>query len=154
MTTTHTPGVVKRFGRASWRFQQTFETPLHDINRFVSTIASAHGRIQEASITIDQVVFDAKHLNALISADASPVQLGRDLSITTDGPHEVEPLLQAAFSDWVDFLFVPTPKPFVIYADHDEFVTFYTNAKSHLNQIVEPLTSQGYTVVQNWKRHL
>lgn len=154
MTTTHTPGVMKRFGRAAWRFQETFETPLHDIDRFVSTIASAHGNIQKASIVIDQVVFDTEHLNALVSADASPIQLARDFSITTGSPHEVEPLLRAAFADWIDFLFVPTPKPFVIYADHDEFVTFYANTKSHINQIVKPLTSHRYSVVQNWKREL
>jgi hypothetical protein len=154
MILTHTPGALKRFGRAAWRFQRTFETPLHDLDRFVSTIASAHGHIQEARITIEQVVFDAKHLSALIFADASPVQLTRGFSITTGSPQEIEPLLRAAFSDWIDFLFVPALKPFVIYADHDEFVTFYANTKSHLNQIVKPLTSQGYSVVQNWKREL
>jgi len=154
MTTTHTPGVIKRFGRTPWRFQQTFETPLNDIDRFVSTIISAHGHIQKASVTIDQVVFDAKHLKTLISADESTIQLAQDVSITADARQEIEPLLQAAFADWVDFLFVPTPKPFVIYADHDEFATFYANTKSHLNQIVKPLASHGYSVMQNWKREL
>ncbi len=70
MTTKNTPGGRKRFSRASWRFQRTFETPLHVLDRFVSTITSAHGNIQEASIMIGQVVFDAKH-HALISADAT-----------------------------------------------------------------------------------
>jgi len=154
MIAAHSPGVMKRFSRAPWRFQQTFETPLHDLDKFVSTIASAHGHILQASVTIDQVVFDPEHLNALISADASPIQLTRDFSITTDSPQEVELLLRGALSDWIDFFFVPTPKPFVIYADHDEFVTFYANTKSHLNQIVKPLASHGYKVIQNWEREL
>lgn len=154
MIVTYTPGAMKRFGRTPWRCQQTFETPLHDLDRFVSTIASARENIHEASITIDQVVFDAKNLKTLISADRSAFHLARDFSITTDSPQEIEPLLRAAFADWVDFLFVPIPKPFVIYADHDEFVTFYANTKSNLNQIVTPLASHGYKVVQNWKRDL
>jgi hypothetical protein len=82
MIATHTPGVMKRFGRNPWRFQRTFETPLHDLDRFVSTIASAHGNIQEASIMIDQAVFDTEHLNALISAVGSAIHLARDFSIT------------------------------------------------------------------------
>ncbi len=36
--------------------------------------------------------------------------------MTAEGHVEIEELLRAALSDWVDFLFVPTPEPFVIYA--------------------------------------
>src|SRR5437867_11605448 len=112
MIVTHTQGAMKRFGRPAWRFQQTFEVPLQDIDRFVSTIASVHGLIHEACITIDQVVFEAKHLTALLSTDASKDRLTRDFSITAGSAQEVELLLRAAFSDWIDFLFVPTPKLF------------------------------------------
>jgi hypothetical protein len=154
MIVTHTPGAMKRFGRNPWRIQQTFETPLHDIDGFVSVISSIHVQIQKASVTIDQIVFDAEHLSALIPADGSGIQLVRDTSITAYDRQEVERLLRAAFSDWLDFLFVPTPKTFVIYADHDEFATFYANSKSHLNRIVRPLAAHGYRVVPNWKREL
>jgi hypothetical protein len=111
MIATHTPGVMKRFSRTPWRFQQTFETPLPDIDKFVSMILSAHEPIQKASVTIDQLVFDPRHLNALISADASPMRLAQDISIAARDRQEVEPLLRAVFSDWIDFLFVPVPKP-------------------------------------------
>ena len=60
MTVTHTPGVVKKFRRTSWRFQQTVEIPqgFSELEKFASAIASAHGYIEEATVTIDEIVFD------------------------------------------------------------------------------------------------
>jgi hypothetical protein len=59
-----------------------------------------------------------------VGQDASSTLFQRDASIFSTNPEEVPALLVSAFSDWSDFLFVPRPKPFVIYADHDEWVTF------------------------------
>jgi hypothetical protein len=153
MTIAQTQGAMKRFRRTPWRFQQTIETPMQDLDEFVSVIASAHGHIEEAIVTVDQVVFDTDHLKALVTDGASTPGLARDFSISTDDAQEVEPLLRAAFADWIDFLFIPTPKPFVIYADHDEYATFYANTKSHLNQIIKPLSSHGCKLVRDWTRN-
>jgi hypothetical protein len=68
------------------------------------------------------------------------------------GREEVEELLIAALGDWVDFLFVPSPKPFVIYADHDEFITFYANTKSNLNRVGTALLARGFKVVEDYTR--
>jgi hypothetical protein len=151
MKLTQTPGAIKRFRRTPWRFQQTVATPLEDLDRFVAAIAAAHGRIEEATVTIDQIVFTPNSLIALTSK-LSPLPLSRESSITAETPQEAELLLKAALKDWTDFIFVPTPKPFVIYADHDEYITFYANNKSQLNQIIKPLESHGYELVQNWQR--
>ena len=56
-------------------------------------------------------------------------------------------------SDWVDFVFIPEPKPFVIYADHDEYITFYANTKSNLNRVADALLAQGFKSVQNFERN-
>jgi hypothetical protein len=66
----------------------------------------------------------------------------------------VEELLHTAFSDWFDFLFVPTPKPFVIYADHDEYTTFYANTRSNLNRVVQALSAKGFEEIAEYKRQL
>lgn len=152
MTVVQMEGAMKRFRRTPWRFQQTIETPMQHLDGFVSVIASAHGKLEKAVVTIDQVVFDTDHLNALVADGVSTPRLARDFSIATDDAQDIAPLLRAAFADWIDFLFVPTPKPFVIYADHDEYATFYANTKSHLNRIVEPLASRGYRLVSDWTR--
>ena len=72
--------------------------------------------------------------------------------MTAVGRREAEELLQAAFTDWFDFIFVPTPKPFVIYADHDEYATFFANSKSNLTAVASALTASGFTPVANYTR--
>src|SRR5262245_17803853 len=67
MTLSESPGSLKRFRRTPWRFQQTFRTPLKKLQPFVATIVSTHEPFQTASITIDEVVFEPKHLMSLLS---------------------------------------------------------------------------------------
>ena len=43
----------------------------------------------------------------------------------------------------MDFWFIPTPEAFVIYADHDEYTTFFANSNANLNGVVEPLLKQS-----------
>jgi hypothetical protein len=152
MIVTQTPGAVKRFRRTRWRFQQTVDKPpSSELERFVSTITAAHGNIEEATVTIDDIVFGTERMSGLL---ASPVPLMRESSIVARARDEVEALLVAAFMDGPDFIFTPSPKPFVFYADHDDWVTFYANSKSQLNHIIEPLKSSGYKLVPNWQREL
>jgi hypothetical protein len=151
---THTPGAFKKFRRTPWRFQQTVERPHADqLQAFVSAITAAHGHIEVGTVTIDQIVFGTERMTALCPA-GSPLPLARESSISARVPEEIAALLVATFIDGPDFIFIPTPKPFVFYADHDDWITFYTNTKSHLNHIIEPLASNGYKLVQNWQREL
>ncbi len=145
MTLSSISGSLKRLRRVPWRFQQTFLTPLQSLQPFVATIISARGQIKAGTITIDSVVFEPQNLNALLSRRSLPPSLQRESSIEVAGPQEVETLLRAALSD--DFWFIPSPKPFVIYADHDEYTTFFANSKSNLNGVGEPLLLQGFQKV-------
>jgi hypothetical protein len=49
---------------------------------------------------------------------------------------------------------MPAPKPFVIYADHDEYTTFFANTKSNLNRVAQPLTAGGFVSVPDYERQL
>jgi hypothetical protein len=102
------------------------------------------------SITLDEVVMNPTHIKSFFIEDISD-QLRHDTSIDANGGQAAR-FLQAAFSDWVDFLCFPTPKLFVIYADHDEYATFYANSKSALNYIIIPLRDAGFTIVPDWTR--
>ena len=79
-------------------------------------------------------------------------QLTRDTSLTAVGPDNVQELLRTAFSDWLDFVFVPVLKLFVIYADHDEYATFYANTKSNLERIRLSLLAKGFEEVRIYER--
>jgi len=154
MIITNTPGVLSKFGRTPWGFQTTFSTPLNNLDSFVSTILPDEEGFEKGSVTIDEIVFEPKTLNALLAANPAANELNRDWSIHAEGKVQVRELLQATLSDWIDFLFVPTPKPFVIYADHDEYTTFYANTKSNLNRVVQALLVKGFKQIPNYQREL
>jgi hypothetical protein len=147
-------GTLKRFHRTPWRFQQTFRTAPKDLPPFVTAIVSALQPIQAARVTIDRVVFKPRNLTCLLAKYSIETDYTHDLSVEATGQAEIEDLLQGILSDWVDFIFVPTPKRFVIYADHDEYTTFFSVTKSHLNRVVRALAGQGFLQVQDYQRRL
>ena len=150
MIVSQSAGTVKKFRRTSWRFQQTIEKS-GEAERLAGTIVTAHGAMEEATVTIDEVVFDTARLGELLPVSPT-LQLGRDSAISACSPEQIQKLLVAAFDDGVDFICTPTPKPFVFYADHDDWITFYANTKSNLNLIVEPMERAGFKLVKNWAR--
>jgi len=152
MLVSQSDGAMRKFRRTPWRFQQTFVTPLKELAAFTAAIVGSIPDVAAATVVVDQVVFPAKTLDALLSQRQLSLPLLRDASITAETADEVHPLLIAAFSDWVDFLFTPSPKPFVIYADHDEYATFFGSSRSHLNAVATALVGGGFKSVENYTR--
>lgn len=153
MTVVDAPGVVKQFRKKAWRFQQTFQTPLKNLQAFVKTIVSGR-ECDGACLTVDQVVFEPKHLTSLLSGYSIRSHCGRGTSVNARGRDEVVLLLEAALGDWLDFIFIPEPKLFVIFADHDEYTTFFANTRSNLNTVVTDLSANGFKAIQNYERRL
>jgi hypothetical protein len=151
MTLSETRASLNQIRRTAPRFQQTF--CLKDWKRSVATIVSA-GEIQGGCLTIDQVVFEPTHLIELLNRYSIPARYGRGLSLTAVGQDEVQMLLHAAFRDGMDFVFFPNPKSFVMYADHDDFTTFYAQTRSSLNRIAKALLDQELGTIQHYERRL
>jgi hypothetical protein len=149
-----TPGALKRFRRTAWKFQQTFETPLKGLEKFVAATISANESWESACLTFEQVVFDPTHIITLFDSYGITPEYGRGWSLTATGQKEAAELLQAALGDWIDFIFVPAPKPFVIYADHDDFTTFFAMTRSNLNRVANVLTARGFAPVPDYERRL
>jgi hypothetical protein len=152
MTLSDAPEALKRFRKTTWKFQQTFKTPLKDLPSFVTTVLSGCHELHGASITIDAVVFEPKHLIGLLSSHSLALRYGKGVRLTTNDAREVSPLLEAALGDWIDFVFSPQPKLFVIYADHDEYTTFYAHSRSNLNRVTDALKQRGFTSVEGYRR--
>lgn len=153
MTKSLAAGEIQQFRRRSWKFQRTFLTPLKDLPHFVTTILSAFP-LEAASITTEQIVFEPKHLLALLATHSIPAQNYQNITLTTTVPTEIAPLLEATLSDWINFLFVPVPSPFAIYADHDEYTTFFANSRSNLNRVITPLIEQGFRAIPDYMRNV
>src|SRR5437867_1546553 len=98
MIVSKTPGSLKRFGRTPLRFQQTFRTPLDNLEAFVSSIVSTLTPIEKGCVTIDKVVFEPKHLKALLSEYSLSADFGHDLSLAAAGHDQVAALLRAALA--------------------------------------------------------
>lgn len=103
-------------------------------------------------MTIDGYVFEPKMLNAFLAKQSVSEQITHGVSLEAEGQQEVEALLQATLADWIDFLFIPSPKRFAIYADHDEYITFYANTKGNLSKIVSVLQERGFKTVDGYER--
>jgi hypothetical protein len=99
-------GEVHRFRQRPFKFQQTFKTPLDELPEFVEAILYS-SIVNEATLTLDQIVFEPKGLLKLLEVHGLQKK-EEDLeksNIKTVGRDNVVALLEAALSDWVDFLF-------------------------------------------------
>ena len=153
MRLSEAPGAFKQLRNKHWKFQLTFHTPFDDLQRFVTTILSADADIHSASVTIYDVVFDPTHLvEVLKSHSIVPGWPKRGTSFVAANQQEVEVLLCAVLADWIDFVFAPEPGPFLIYADHHGYATFYAARKSNLNRVTGPLAVQGFQVIRDFQR--
>jgi hypothetical protein len=142
---------MKRLLRAHPKFQQTFWTPGQHAGKLAKMIVSAGG-LEAAQLGIRRVVFEPRNIKTLLEQHSlRPANVNR-LAIEADGPEEVEALLRASFSDSVDFLFIPQPKPFVVYADHDEYTTFFSHTRANLNLVVHAVSREGFKTIEGYTR--
>lgn len=152
-----TPGELKRFRKVPWSFQSTYQTPLKKLDPFVSAIVDALEPVQTARITLSEVVFEPENVNEFLAVhdlalpkDKSP----ENWTLEAKGAKDVRAMLQAVLSDWIDFTFVPMPKRFVIFADHDEFTTFLAMTRSNLDRIIAPLSALKMAPIVGYTRKL
>lgn len=148
MLATYQPGAMKKFRRTPWRFQKTFLTPMGNLDRFAAIIFAALPDVTAGTVTIDATLTEEGPFAALLSTYRLPRSfLRHDGTIMAETPDEVQALLVSALQGAMDFIFIPTPKPFVWYADHDDYITFFANSKSNLNKVALPLLNAGFETV-------
>ncbi len=145
------PKEIQHFRARPWPFQQTFKTPLKDLNRFVATFLTPFS-FEKGALSTDEVVFEPKNLLHLLSNNSLSVENQFHLTIGAEGRDAVADLLQAALGDWVDFVFVPSPEILAIYADHDEYTTFYARDDVTLKKVASGLGTSGFQAVLNYTR--
>jgi hypothetical protein len=145
------PEEILRFRAKPWRFQRTFKTPLKDLNRFVTTFLAQFSLVRGAMST-DEVVFEPTNLLHLLANNSLSIENHYDLTIQAEGRQAIANLLQAALGDWVDFVFVPSPETFAMYADHDEYTTFYTHDDGILGNLISGLEKSGFQAVLDYIR--
>jgi hypothetical protein len=64
---------IQRFRATQWLFQQTFKTPVKDLNRFVSTFFAPFS-LDRGGLSTDEVVFEPKNLLHLLATNSLSVE--------------------------------------------------------------------------------
>jgi hypothetical protein len=148
------PGSIKRLVKAAGQYQRTFRTPMDRLPDFVEALLSPHMPLTAASLTIAAWVFQPRTLEALLAKHGLPQEYTQDRTITASGRQEIGDLLKASLSDWLDFYFFPTPKRFLIYADHDEYTTVFGATKGSVSRTATSLAGNGFVEVKDYTRSL
>ena len=147
------PGARKVARRPAGQFQRTFETPLNRLATFTE-ILLPDDAVKSGDLFVDTVVFEPTRIAELLAAhEVFGVQIG-GATITANGLLECRALLAAAMGDSIDCYFSPVPKRFLLYADHDEYVTLFAHNKGWLSQIAGAFTSAGVKEVSGFQRSL
>jgi hypothetical protein len=118
----------------------------------VKTIVSAGEVVQSGSFTVDQFVFEPTDLISLLESHSIRPTYSHGPCLTAETQPEVEELLRTILSEWIDFLFIPQPESFAIFADHDEYSTFYAHSRADLDRLTSALLGQGFKAVTNYQR--
>ena len=147
------PGALKKFRRTPWKFQQTYLTPLKHLPSFVARILSVNQEMKSGCFTVEQAVFEPTHLIKLLADHSIPPRYESGVTFMAEGQTETQLLLHAMLSDWIDFVFLPEPKSFAIYADYDEYTTFFAHSRSNLNRIVQALSGE-FKMVSDYARRM
>jgi hypothetical protein len=106
----------------------------------------------KGALAADQIVFEPKNLLKLMARHSISGEGVWHLTYEAEGPRCIAELLEAALGDWVDFCFVPTPATFAIYADHDEYVTFYAEDEAKIVMIANGLENAGFSSAADYER--
>ena len=142
---------IKQFRAAPWPFQSTFLTPMKNLSGFVGALL-ARFVLEYGGLQTDIVVFEPLNLLELLSTRSIPVNDTWHFILEAEGQVEIAELLEAALGDSVDFIFVPSPGSFAIYADHDEYTTVYASTDSELRNLVSGLQAAGFNCVTHYTR--
>ncbi len=145
-------GALKRYERTPGKFQHTFRTALDRLPVFVAALLAGTPPIASGTVILKTVVFEPRHLLHLLASHNLGQDLGPDVTITASGAQELQALLAATFSDWLDFYFVPKPGRFLVYADHDEFTTVYSSRHTAVSRIATAMSVAGILDVPGYTR--
>jgi hypothetical protein len=137
------PVAIHQFRANPWPHQKTLVTPRKDMASFLSALLAAFP-VDHGVASTDQVVFEPDNFLELLKARELPIENYWTFCAEASNTEDVAALLDAMLNDWIDFVFLPSPTSFAIYADHDEYLTIYVPTSLGLDQLVTRLELFGF----------
>jgi hypothetical protein len=145
------PEAIRRFKANPWLYERTLVTPRMNIAVFLSALLEVFP-IEQGEVATDEVVFEPDNVLKFLADRELRLDDYWSLSALATGVEDVQTLLAAMLSDWIDFAFVPSPPIFAMYADHDEYLTIYVPSESGLRDFVHHLEAKGFRFVDDYVR--
>jgi hypothetical protein len=145
--------VIQDFPSYPLQYECTLKTPHKDLARFVSTVLAPF-EFHQVSVSTYEIVFEPKSTLKLLSDSLLSLEDKWRFNLEAERRDDIAHLLEALLSDWIDFAFVLSPPAFSIFADHDEYITFYSIDERTIGQIAINLHTNGYQLIENYKRPL
>jgi hypothetical protein len=137
------PEAIHGFRANPWPYQRTLATPRKNMAGFLSALLAALP-IDRGIASTDQVVFEPDSFLEVLKVRELAIENYWTFCAEASNPEDVAVLLDAMLNDSIDFVFVPLPESFAIYADHDEFLTLYVPTSTGLDQLVARLELVGF----------
>jgi hypothetical protein len=142
------PESIGQFRANPYPYQKTLVTPRSNLAVFISALL-AWFTVDHGAVSTDQVVFEPDTFLELLKARDLTIENYWTFCAEASNSEDVPVLLNAMLSDWIDFVFVPSPTSFAIYADHDEFLTLYLPSSSALDDLSDQLKLAGFAF-EDW----
>ena len=145
------PSADWRLREAPFPFQTTYITPLKELPEFVGTMLTQFG-VDEGDVWIELIVFEPRELIWYLRGRGfvcDERQLNRAVLQAENKPEMAE-LLECVLGQWTDFAFIPSPKEFVMYADHDEYTTIFARSAESLSALQTRMENKGFKAVTDW----
>lgn len=145
------PDTIRLFRATPWPHQKTLVTPRKDMESFLSALLAVFP-VDQGVASTDQAVFEPRNVLAVLKAREIALEDHWTFCAVASSAQDVAVLLDAMLNDWIDFVFVPSPSSFAIYADHDEYLTLYVPISSELDRLVARLELAGFDFVADYVR--
>jgi hypothetical protein len=119
-------------------------------------VTSLLGPGSAGAVSIDEVVFEPHALRALLARHGFLLKEGRgtnslrDWTVEAARREKVRQLLEAALADGIDFLFQSSAPELGLYADHDDYLTFYSNTRAYLVSLAETFARADVAPVEGY----
>jgi hypothetical protein len=138
------PEAVRQFRANSWPYQRTLVTPRKNMASFLSALLDAFP-VDQGVASTDQVIFEPDNFLELLKSRELEIENYRTFNAEASNTEDATALLAAMLNDWIDFVFVPSPPSFAVYADHDDYLTIYVPSSPERDRLVTRLELEGFS---------
>jgi hypothetical protein len=136
--------------RREWKRQMTCETPLEHLPWYTARLVEQLLPFDQALLIIDKVVFDfPPELEDMRRAvgETRPVHQAPG-HLFQDDSEGFRAALEAALSEWIDLRALFSPAKNALWADHDEYTTFFSESSGKVAEVRRVLSEGGVKIAE------